>query len=402
MLDFKSAQELLANHGKQIEQTEVVKLLDLNNRILATDIVANLNIPPANNSSMDGYAVRAEDAEIGQGLTIQDCVYAGQKPVDLQTGKAIRIFTGAFLPTGADAVIMQENCTVQAGKIIINSAVSSGDNIRYCGEDMANGAVLLTKGTKIKSSHIAMLAAQGINQIQVFRRLKVGILSTGDELTQPGEILSDTTIYDSNSSMLASLCLNLGTDLPIIKHVKDDLSAIENAITKLNQECDLVLTVGGVSVGDKDFIKPALNNLGASLDLWRVAMKPGKPVALANLNGKTLVGLPGNPVSAFVVFALLLSPLIRRLQGMQHIYPPVQRGIIKLAKPIITESRMDFIRVKSDYQPIGLAHLYPHYIQNSAAISSLVFSDGVAQLPVMAKIENDVELNWYSWSHWLV
>lgn len=401
MLDFAAAQELLISHANLPDQSEEIALAQLNGRILAHNIVASLDNPPANNSAMDGYAININDLNSNQELVLQDHVYAGQTPDPLKPNHAMRIFTGGLIPAGANCVVIQENCLVTDKQLHINGSPKINDYIRHQGEDMAKGSIILNQGTRIHSGHIGVLAAQGYAKAKVFKKLTVGILSTGDELCEPGKPLPDAAIYNSNSAMLASLCSNLGiTDL-IIKHAPDDLPKITDTIAELGQQCDLVLTVGGISVGAKDFIKPAIENLGGQLDLWRVQMKPGKPVALAHINKKLLLALPGNPVSAFAVFALLASPLIRKLQGEAQFYRPVRRGLIKLDQPINNGSRTDFIRVQAQQGETGLPQLVPYHLQSSGAASSLAWADGLAMIPAGATVPSGSELNWYSIRDWL-
>ncbi|CAM5218839.1 Molybdopterin molybdenumtransferase OS=Castellaniella defragrans OX=75697 GN=HNR28_000683 PE=3 SV=1 [Castellaniella defragrans] len=297
MLDFDTAQARLAERATPPSLTETLPLHRLNGRVLATDVAAALDLPPADNSAMDGYAVRAADVGPGVTLPIQQRCFAGQAPEPLRAGQAIRLFTGSLIPAGADAVIMQEDCQEADRQVTFSRAVPAGQFIRLRGEDMARGQVVLRRGTVLGAAHIAVLAAQGIAQAPVFAPLRVGILTTGDELVAPGSPLPPAAIYDSNAPMLASLCLQLGTAEPLMRHVRDDATAIEAALQDLNGRCDLVLSVGGASVGEKDLVKPTLEALGGTLDLWRVRMKPGKPVALAELRGRPLVCLPGNPVS---------------------------------------------------------------------------------------------------------
>jgi molybdopterin molybdotransferase len=399
MLDFDTAQTRLAQRATPPSHRETVPLHAVAGRILAADVTATLDLPPADNSAMDGYAVRASEAAPGATLPIQQRCFAGHRPEPLRPGHAIRLFTGSLVPEGADAVVMQEDCQETGDQVTFSRAVTPGNFVRMRGEDMARGAVILRQGTLLGAAQTAVLAAQGIAQVPVFPRIRVGILTTGDELVTPGMPLPPAAIYDSNAPMLASLCAALGTDAPILRHARDDTAAIQQALRELSADCDLVLSVGGASVGEKDLVKPALEALGGTLDLWRVRMKPGKPVALAELGGRPLVCLPGNPVSSFVVFALLVSPLIRGLQGRHTVFPPVRRGLLGGDQPQGGE-REDFLRIQADAAN-GSTRLVPYHQQSSGAISSLNWAHGLARIPAGTRTSPGTEVAWYAFQDWL-
>jgi molybdopterin molybdotransferase len=400
MIDFDTAQARLAARATPPQTQETVRLEGLSGRVLATDIVARLDLPPADNSAMDGYAVRTIDVTAaGTTLPIQQRCFAGQAPEPLRPGHATRLFTGSLMPQGADAVLMQEDCQEADHQVTLGRVPNAGQYVRIRGEDMAHGQTVLQKGTLLGAPHIAVLAAQGLADAPVFPRLSVGILTTGDELMTPGQPLRPAAIYDSNAPMLASLCRELGTAEPVVRHARDDADAIEQALTELAGRCDLVLSVGGASVGEKDLVKPAIESLGGTLDLWRVRMKPGKPVALAELHGRPLVCLPGNPVSSFVVFALLVSPLIRGLQGRQTLFPPVRRGVLTDDR-VKGGDREEFLRVRADLSAAA-ARLTPYRQQSSGAISSLSWADALARIPVGFQARPEAEIAWYALADWL-
>lgn len=402
MLDFDTAQARLAQRATTPTSQETIPLDQLNGRVLAADVIATLDLPPADNSAMDGYAIRAADVQAtGTTLPVQQRCFAGQVPEPLRAGQAIRLFTGSVIPQGADTVVMQEHCQETDNQVTFLQAPRTGSFIRRRGEDMTHGQAVLARGTVLGAPHIAVLAAQGLAQAPVFPRLTVGILTTGDELLQPGEPLRPAAIYDSNAPTLASLCRTLGTADPIILRARDDAGAIRQALQDLSQRCDLVLSVGGASVGEKDLVKPAIEALGGTLDLWRVRMKPGKPVALAELNQRPLVCLPGNPVSSFVVFMLLVSPLIRGLQGRHVIYPAVHRGVLHSDHPVGGE-REEFLRVQARAGAAdGLPLLVPYHQQSSGAVSSLSWAHGLARIPAGSRIADGQEVAWYALSDWL-
>ncbi|MGE4452542.1 molybdopterin molybdotransferase MoeA [Castellaniella sp.] len=402
MLDFDAAQARLAARGRAPAGHETIPLDALAGRVLAEDIVAILDLPPADNSAMDGYVLRAADAAApGATLPIQQRCFAGQAPEPLLPGQAIRLFTGSVIPAGADTVVMQEDCREDDGRVAILAPPLPGRHIRRRGEDMRAGQTVLVRGTRLAAGHLAVLAAQGYDRAPVFPRLKVGILTTGDELVPPGQPLPPAAIHNSNAPMLASLCGGLGTAAPVLRHARDDAQATRRALAELNEACDLVLSVGGASVGEKDLVKPAIEALGGTLDLWRVRMKPGKPVALAELNGRPVVCLPGNPVSAFAVFTLLVSPLIRGLQGRRDALPPVRRGILDTARPVGGD-RDDFLRIQAAQGATGLPRLTPHTQQSSGALSSLAWAHGLARIPAGARLESGAEVDWMALSDWLV
>ncbi|CAM3789989.1 gephyrin-like molybdotransferase Glp [Castellaniella denitrificans] len=402
MLDFDAAQARLAARGRAPAGHETIPLDALAGRVLAEDVVAVLDLPPADNSAMDGYALRAADAAApGATLPIQQRCFAGQAPEPLLPGQAIRLFTGSVIPAGADTVAMQEDCREDDGRVAFLTPPPPGRHIRRRGEDMRAGQTVLARGTRLAAGHLAVLAAQGYDRAPVFPRLKVGILTTGDELVPPGQPLPPAAIHNSNAPMLASLCGGLGATAPMLRHARDDAQATRRALAELNEACDLVLSVGGASVGEKDLVKPAIEALGGTLDLWRVRMKPGKPVALAELNGRPVVCLPGNPVSAFAVFTLLVSPLIRGLQGRRDVLPPVRRGILDTARAVGGD-RDDFLRIQATQGATGLPRLTPHTQQSSGALSSLAWAHGLARIPAGARLESGAEVDWMALSDWLV
>ncbi|WP_066459272.1 molybdopterin molybdotransferase MoeA [Castellaniella caeni] len=401
MLDFDVAQARLAARARMPASQSDVSLHELPGRVLAQDLVAQLDLPPADNSAMDGYALRAADAATAHGtLPIQQRCFAGQAPDPLQAGHATRLFTGSLIPAGADTVVMQEDCHETDDHVTFEQVVQAGRHIRRRGEDMRRGHVILRRGTRLRAGHIAVLAAQGYAQAPVFTPLKIGILTTGDELITPGQPLPPAAIYNSNGPMLASLCRELGVADTLLRHARDTPQETETALAELVERCDLVLSVGGASVGEKDLVKPAIEALGGTLDLWRVRMKPGKPVALAELKGRPVVCLPGNPVSAFVVFSLLVSPLIRGLQGCRQVLPPTRRGILQTEHPLGSE-REEFIRIQAQTAGSGLPALVPHQQQSSGALSSLSWSHGLARIPAGSRVEAGAEVTWYAFADWL-
>ncbi len=399
MIDFDVAQSRLTEAGKAPQQHESCALTTALGRVLAQDVITKLDMPPADNSAMDGYALRRSDLDSSLTLPIQARVYAGELPPTLQAGKAIRIFTGAPVPEGADTVVIQEHCQEQDNQVHVNTAPAAGMNIRRRGEDMRANTTLITQGTLLRSAHIAQLAAQGIAQVPVYPTLKVGVLTTGDELIAPGEPLLAGHIYNSNAAMLTAQLAELGIHDTVHLHAKDTLEGIQDALQQLSQQCDFMLTVGGVSVGDKDYVKPAIEAAGGHLDLWKVRMKPGKPLALAYLNNKPMVCLPGNPVSSYAVFTLMVTPLLRGLQGRTERLPRLTKGRIQLSKPWFNE-REDFIRVQASSDAQGKLILEPFGHQGSGVISSLPWATGLARMPSRIDVQTDTLVDYYDFAYW--
>ncbi len=399
MLDFDTAQDRLIQAAVRPTRSERIPLKAALGRVLANTVQATIDIPPADNSAMDGYAIRFSDYQPNQGLAIQQRCYAGDIPQALQPGQAIRLFTGSLMPAGADTVVMQEHCSEENNVVVIEKAPKKGANVRYRGEDMSQDKTIILKGKTINSGHIAILASQGITDIDVYPIPKIGILTTGDELTEPGQPLKEGQIYNSNAPMLAALVQQLNAEVHLSLHAKDSLEDIQTALTTLSQECDLVLTVGGVSVGDKDLVKPAIEKLGGEVNLWKVRMKPGKPVTLANLGSTPIVGLPGNPVSSFAVFVLMVSPMIRVLQGRRHATPRVLYGKLD-SNTVFSGSREEFLRVQARPDLDGFLYLTPHPQQGSAIINSLAWCTGLARIPADQPVGLGATVAYYDLKHW--
>lgn len=400
MLDFDVAQSRLAAAGKPPSISESCLLRQASGRVLAQTLFAAQDLPPANNSAMDGYAINYADYTPGHRFPVQQRCFAGQKPEPLQKGNAIRLFTGSIIPEGADTVVMQEDGVESGNAFEIRVVPPPGSHVRRQGEDVRAGDQLLAKGSLIRPAEIAMLASQGYAEVTVYARLKVGILTTGDELIQPGQPRSDEQIYNSNGPMLASLVENLGASVVQVLHAMDTEASLQAAFETLLTSCDLVLTVGGVSVGEKDLVKPAIERFGGTLDLWRVCMKPGKPVALAQAQGKPIVCLPGNPVSAFAVFAVLVSPLIRGMQGRARVFPDLQYGKLATEKQF-NDKREEFVRVQAGFDARGLPLLRPYPQQGSGIISSLPWASGFARIPANTVVQDGAVVPYYDLQHWL-
>lgn len=400
MLDFDTAQAQLARAANHPILDETCLLHHAHGRVLAQTLFATLDLPPADNSAMDGYAIRYDDYAQGVALPVQQRCFAGEQPAALIPGQATRLFTGSLIPEGADTVVMQENVTERDGCIVINEPPVEGAHVRKRGEDVSRERQILARGTVLGAGEIALLASQGYAQVQVYPRLRVGVLTTGDELVVPGEPRADHQIYDSNGLMLAALLHQIGAHVEQVVHAQDTEESLSSAFATLLSRCDLVLTIGGVSVGEKDLVKPVLEHLGGRLDLWKVAMKPGKPVALAHAQGKPVVCLPGNPVSAFVVYALLVTPLIRTMQGREQVIPTSEWGVLHTNTHFL-EKREEFLRVRLHTNDVGLPSLEPYPQQGSNIISALPWATGLARVPVNTPVSAGSTVQYYSLAHWL-
>ena len=406
MLDFDEAQHRLAHAALAPTHTEIVPLHAARGRVLAHAVLATQDLPPADNSAMDGYALRLADMQRAQAATrlpVTQTIYAGEPAAPLAAGSAARVFTGSLIPPGADTVVMQEQAMRDGDFVELSGTATDGQYIRHRASDTQSGAPVLAAGLRLNAAHIGMLAAQGLAAVTVRPIVRIGILTSGDELIAPGQPRADHQVYDANAPMLAVLADVLGAHVSAVVRAPDDHDALTQAFERLAHTCDLIVSVGGVSVGDKDLIKPVLHNLGASLDLWRVRMKPGKPVALAQLGDVPVVGLPGNPVSAFAVFTLLVTPLIRRMQGRCDLFPRIQRMPLRLTR-VQHDSREEFLRVQvcpSTQSGLAASELVPFDRQDSSIVSSLPWAHGLARIAADTPTHDGDWVDYYDLAHWL-
>lgn len=382
MLTVAAALDFLLNAARPITNVELTPTLSANGRILAAALTSQLNVPPADNTQMDGYAVRAEDCTSGAArLPISQRIPAGHVGQPLQAGSAARIFTGAMIPAGADAVVMQEMCILDGEAVVINHKPASGEWIRCVGEDIQAGKEILPAATRLQAQHLGLAASVGLAELPVFRKLRVAVFFTGDELTMPGEPLTTGAIYNSNRFVLRGLLENLGCEITDYGIVPDSLDATRNTLRMAAEQHDLIITSGGVSVGEEDHVKPAVEAEG-QLYMWQIAMKPGKPLAFGEVNRSGNVsttffmGLPGNPVSSFVTFLLFVRPFILRLQGCDKVAPELYsvRADFAWTK---ADRRQEFLRVKFNIN--GGLDLFPH--QGSGVLTSTVWGDGLVDNP---------------------
>ena len=372
-----------------------VDLLQADGRVLAADCIAPLQVPPLDNSAMDGYAVRsAEVAQAGTALPVSQRIPAGQVGTALQVGTVARIFTGAPLPPGADAIVMQEDCTVlDDGRVRFDAVPQPGQFVRRAGQDIALGSTALQAGLRLTPAALGLAASLGLAQLPVARRPRVALFSTGDELALPGSIapqdLPPGHIFNSNRYVLASLLQRWGCEVVDGGILPDDRVATHAALARAAQDCDLLVTSAGVSVGEEDHVRPVVEQLGA-LSLWKIAMKPGKPFAFGHVRrsseGKTagqahFIGLPGNPVSSLITALVLLRPFVLALQGASVVQPPAH-WLTADFEITQRDSRREFLRTRRN--AAGQLELFAN--QNSGVLTSTVWAEGLVDNPAQTLI----------------
>ena len=387
MLTAQQALDHLLSHAKPVAENESVPMQASLGRVLAENVNSLVDVPPLDNTSMDGYAVRTADTQNpGSILKIAQRIPAGSIGTELQAGTVARIFTGAPVPLGADAVVMQEDCAIPEGssdQVQVNIAPTAGQWIRRRGEDLTAGKTALTAGTFLRPQELGVAASAGLTHLNVKRRVKVAAFFTGDELSLPGEPLKPGGIYNSNRDTLLACLKSLGCDATDLGIVPDRLDATKAALRKASKDHDLIITSGGVSVGEEDHIKPAVTAEGR-LDLWQIAIKPGKPLAFGVVrksdepeNGEAwFIGLPGNPVSSFVTFLLFVRPFILKLQGreVKQMQSYLMRADFDWLK---ADRRNEFLRVKLNHN--GGLDLFPN--QSSGVLTSASWGDGLVDCP---------------------
>jgi molybdopterin molybdotransferase len=389
MLSFEQALEKLLSAAQPVEEIRSLPLTAAAGRVLALPQQSTVASPPLDNSAMDGYAVRLADiTAAGVCLPVSQRIPAGTVGTTLQAGTAARIFTGAPVPAGADAVIMQERCEHGEAGVVINHVPRANENIRRAGEDISVGDQILEAGIKLRPQDIALAASAGLPELPVYRRLRVGVFFTGDELVQPGEPLPPGAIYNSNRYALRALLEGLGCEVRDLGTVPDNLEATRDALRRAASDNDLIITSGGVSVGEEDHVKPAVEAEG-QLDMWKIAIKPGKPLAFGEVRregGKAwFIGLPGNPVSAIVTFLIMVRPFVLRLQGVANVTPRTfnLRADFDWLRPDV---RAEFLRVRMNEN--GGVDLHPN--QGAGVVTSLCWGDGlVMNRPSLAISKGD-------------
>lgn len=406
MMTLAEAQAQIQARITPVQETQQVALSVARGRVLAAEVIAPVNLPPFDNSAVDGYAVRHADlASAGETrMLVAGRLQAGvHRDIAIGAGEAIRIFTGAPMPEGADTVFMQEDCRLEAGGVILPPGLNRGANCRLQGEDVAKGHVILKAGTRLGAQHIGLLAAMGLKHVELRRRIRVALFSTGDELAEAGQPLGAAAIYDANRPLLAGMAQMLGVEVTDLGILADDEALLSRALAGAAQSHDLVVTSGGVSTGEADYVKGAVESVG-TMAFWRIAIKPGRPVAFAVLGGATpdsqaaFAGLPGNPVAAFITFAQVVRPLILRLAGAlpeQPLAIPVRSAFAYRKK----EGRREYVRVSLRRSSDGAIEASKYRQDGAGVISSLTATDGLLELPeLMSALEPGMQANFISYA----
>jgi molybdopterin molybdotransferase len=348
--------------------------------ILAEDQIAKTSVPPADNSAMDGYAIRYQDLSDGTTttLTVSQRIPAGAAPRRLQDGTAARIFTGAELPENADTIVMQEDCTVDGDSISFpnQEIAKQGQHVRPKGQDLAEGSVVMPAGRRLLAQDLGVLASVGIAEVKVVRPIKVAILSTGDELVEPGGELGPGQIFNSNRAMLTGLLKGFNIEPVDVGFVEDTLEATKVALLDAASKADIIMTTGGVSVGEEDHVKPAVEELG-SINLWKMAIKPGKPLAFGEVSGTPFFGLPGNPASAFVTYLIVVREYLLAMQGATELAPlsVVAQANFSLKK---AGKRKEYFRARLEVDEQGVNQVSLYDNQSSGVLSSASWGNGLA------------------------
>lgn len=386
LMSVEKAIAQLLDHAKAPLDSETLPLSAALGRVLAQGTHSTINVPPFDCSAMDGYAICCADVQReATHLPLSQRIAAGAVAAPLQPGTTARIFTGAPMPAGADCVVMQENCTTTDDGVLFNTIGSQGDNIRYSGCHLRIGQLILAVGTRLQPQHLGIAASVGMAQLPLFSRIKVALLSTGSELVAPGQPLQGGQIYNSNHQMLKALLQQLQCEVIDLGTIADDLALTTETLRRAADECDLIISSGGVSVGEEDHIKTAITALG-KLELWRLNIKPGKPLAFAHVGNTPLIGLPGNPVSSFVTFCLLARPFILKLQGASELLP----------KPLLvkadytqhqTGKRREYLRACLRQGDDGQLYATPLPNQDSATLLSLTSAAGLLCIPADRTIQ---------------
>jgi molybdopterin molybdotransferase len=378
--------------------SELVPLTEAHGRVLLERVASQVDLPPFDNSAMDGYAVRAADvgkatADAPAKLRLAGRAAAGEVfQGEISPGQCVRLFTGSPLPKGADSVVMQEDTRIENADVLILEPAKPWENVRLCGEDIKRGAILGQNGDILSAGRLGLLAATGLKTVTVGRKPIVALLATGSELLEPGQPLGPGQIYESNRLALATLVQNAGAIPKVFPLVPDDPGLTRAALEAAFHECDAVVTSGGVSVGEMDFVKQAFEEAGGSLEFWRVAIKPGRPFVFGRVGQKLLFGLPGNPVSAFVTFLMLVRPALRQWQGAADITLPAHQGV--LGEPLANDgNRRHFIRVRVD----AAGKVWSAGTQASHMLSSLGAANALLELAPQAAFPAGADVKVLRW-----
>lgn len=389
MLSFEEALARILALAAPVLPAETTPIDDIDGRILGEDLVSSVDLPRFDYSSMDGYAVSTRDFQaLPARLPVVGESRTGAVPDALRAGSTMRIFTGAGVPEGADAVVMQENVTRVGDDAVFTERPRVGQSIRSRGEDLRAGAIAIAKGTRLRPPHLALCAALDRAAVAVARRPEVAILATGDELRRPGTDAVPGSIPESNTVVLRAMARRAGARARALPYVRDDRVATERAFAAALDEADVLVTIGGVSVGDHDLVRPALEAVGVTLDFWRVAIKPGKPLAIgtrarSGRRDAIVIGLPGNPASAMVTFALFGCPLLRAMQGEAHPFPAARRARMTRAHAH-DPGRLELARATTSHADDGHLAVTTLGNQASGAVTSMAHSDALVLIPAQA------------------
>ena len=378
LLTLDAARAMIAAQVGRIEGTEHVGLPAADGRVLAADVPAPVDLPPFDNSAVDGYAVRLAGLEAGGRLPVLGRLAAGAPARPLIDGSAQRIFTGAALPPGADTVFMQEDVRLDGGHVQLPPGLRPGANTRPRGEDIARGAIALRAGLRLRPQDLALAAALGITMLSVRRPVRVALFSTGDELVEPGQPTGAAQRYDSNRVLLAAMARRAGAQVTDLGILPDRLAAITDALQTAARGHDLILTSGGVSAGEEDHVRTAVEALGR-LVFWRLAVKPGRPVTMGVVGSVPFMGLPGNPVAAFVTFAQLTRPMLAALAGCRFEPPPTLRLPAAFAYRK-KAGRREYVRARLLPDPNGVIAAHRHEVEGAGILTSLTETDGLIEL----------------------
>ena len=377
MLSVDEAIELLLAQCPPPPQVEAIPLANLHGRILASDVCSLIDSPPMNNSQMDGFALRQSDWHKQTKMPIAITCAAGEPPKDLPQNQVARIFTGALIPHGADCVVMQEICTTDVDGVQIAEKPTLHQFVRFKGEDIKRGAVIGRKGDKLSAQHISLLASSGLTEAPVYKPLNIHVITSGNELIAPGEPLELGQIYDSNTPLVVHHMQQWGFNVTR-SHVMDDLEQTKNALLSASKQADFIITTGGVSVGEKDYMRAAVESLGEII-AWKVLMKPGKPIVIGTIGLAKYIGLPGNPVSAFVTLQILAKPLLMKAQGLVEPVTPSAFALADFHRDKANERR-EFLRARIQNKQ-GQLYATIHDKQQSNALSATVWASALIEIP---------------------
>jgi molybdopterin molybdotransferase len=372
MLSVNEALTILLDSSKRLVESEEIELIEATGRTLASDIIAPIDVPPADNSAMDGYAIRCGDWSDAQtAIPLTQRITAGSVPAELTPTSAARIFTGASVPPGADTVVMQEHCEEADGAVRILKLPDQGANIRRQGQDLTTGQKVLSSGQRLRAQDLGLAASLGIARVAVYRRLKVAVMSTGDELREPGDDIQPGQIYNSNRYTMKSQLVAWGFEVVDLGVARDDADVVSDMLLRAAEQADVIITSGGVSVGEEDHVKAVVENLGA-IDLWRIAVKPGKPFAFGQVRGIPFIGLPGNPVSVFVTLLVIARPYLFACQGIADTAVHSVRHTALFDKK--ESMREDYLRVRATDAGVELFSN-----QSSGVLFSTTWGDGLVR-----------------------